>query len=101
MTYQLRIYTLAPGTEEEFVALWRRDLVPLRTRMRFEVVGAWRRPAEHEFTWLVRWTGEGSFADGERAYYEARDQAGLTWNPKDYITDMQLREMKAVDGFAP
>jgi heme-degrading monooxygenase HmoA len=101
MTYQLRIYTLKPQSEEEFVQRWRRDLVPLRTANGFTVVGAWRSPEEHGFVWLVRWDGPGSFAEGERAYYAARDRAGLDWNPSDYLASMDLRLLEALDGFAP
>ena len=99
-TYQLRIYELVPETTEEFVRLWERDLVPLRTANHFAVVGAWRAPERNEFTWLVRWDGPGSFQDGERAYYEARDQANLQWDPKDYIASMDLRLMDAIEGHA-
>ena len=101
MTYQLRTYVLVPETADEFVGLWERDLVPLREANSFAVVGAWRAPERNEFTWLVRWDGSGSFQDGERAYYTARDAAELTWDPKDYIASMDLRLVEAVEGHAP
>jgi NIPSNAP len=99
--YQLRTYVLVPETAEEFVRQWERDLVPLRAATHFAVVGAWRAPERNEFTWLVRWDGAGSFEEGERAYYEARDKANLSWNPKDYIASMDLRLIEAIDGHAP
>jgi hypothetical protein len=100
-TYQLRIYTLVAETAQEFVRLWERDLVPLRTATRFAVVGAWRAPERNEFSWLVRWDGPGSFQEGERIYYEARDRAALQWDPKDYIASMDLRLIEAIEGHAP
>ncbi len=75
--------------------------MPLREANQFAVVGAWRAPERDEFTWLVRWDGAGSFADGERAYYEARDRAGMQWDPKDYIASMDLRLIEAIEGHAP
>ncbi len=101
MTYQLRTYVLVPETADEFVRLWERDLVPLRQAHGFHVVGAWRAPERDEFAWLVRWDGAGTFQDGERGYLEARDRAGLGWNPKDYIESMDLRLIEAIEGHAP
>jgi hypothetical protein len=99
--YQLRSYVLFPETEDEFVSLWERDLVGLREANHFKVIGAWRAPERHEFTWLVRWDGEGTFDEGQSAYYAARDQAGLEWDPKDYIASMDLRLIEAIAGHAP
>jgi hypothetical protein len=100
VTYQLRIYTLVPETTDEFVRLWERDLVPLRAANSFTIVGAWEARERHEFTWIARWDGAGSFQDGERLYYEARERAALTWDPKDYIQSMDLRLFEAIEGFA-
>ena len=102
MTYQLRTYVLVPETAEEFVSRWERDLVPLRQANQFSVVGAWRAPERNEFTWLVRWDGPGTFAEGERVYYEARQRANLEWDPKkDYIASSDLRLVEAIEGHAP
>jgi hypothetical protein len=100
-TYQLRSYVLVPETEEEFVSRWERDIVRLREACQFKVIGAWRAPERHEFTWLVRWDGVGSFEDGERAYYEARDADNMSWDPKDYIAQMDLRLIEGIEGHAP
>ena len=99
MRYQLRIYRLRAATAEEFVALWQRDIVPLRRSMGFSVVGAWRRPEAGEFVWLVRWDGEGSFADADRRYYDSPGRAALTWDPGDYLESSELRVLGAIEGF--
>ena len=99
MRYQLRIYRLKPETADEFVELWRRDIVPLRREMGFAVVGAWRRPEDNEFVWLVRWDGQGSFQEGNDLYYRSPGKAAMSWDPADYIESSELRVMAAVEGF--
>ena len=99
MRYQLRIYRLKPDTADEFVERWRRDIVPLRVKMGFAVVGAWRHFDDNEFVWMVRWDGQGSFEEGEGAYYASPGRAEMTWDPSDYIESSQLRVMGAVEGF--
>ena len=99
MRYQLRIYRLRPETADEFAELWRRDIVPLRIEVGFAVVGAWRRPEENEFVWLVRWDGQGSFQEGDSRYYASPGRAALAWDPADYIESMDLRVLGAVEGF--
>jgi hypothetical protein len=97
--YQLRIYRLVPATADEFVELWRRDIVPLRIETGFSVVGAWRRPEENEFVWLVRWDGQGSFQEGDDLYYRSPGRAALEWDPADYLESSELRVLGAVEGF--
>ena len=97
--YQLRIYRLKPETADEFVELWRRDIVPTRRKLGFGVVGAWRRAEGSEFIWMVRWDGQGSFDEGESAYYASPERAAMTWDPADYIASSQLRVIGAVEGF--
>lgn len=99
MRYQLRIYRLRPETADEFVELWRRDIVPLRDEFGFSVVGAWRRPEENEFMWIVRYDGQGTFQEAEDSYYASPGRKQMTWDPADYLQASDLRMFSGVEGF--
>ena len=83
MRQQLRIYTLAPGRYNEFLEVWRHDVVPLRQRHGFDVVAAWADTEADRFVWVV--AHDGDFAAAEQAYYDSPERAALDPPPSAFI----------------
>src|ERR1700689_4918627 len=88
---ELRIYTLRPGTLDEFVFSWRREVLPLRARYGFEVLGAWSEPERYEFVWELGYGGEEGLREGERRYAAARALLTFEYDPADYVASVQVR----------
>lgn len=86
---QLRIYRIATGRMDQFIAGWRAGVVPLRRRFGFEVEAAWSSSAEDRFCWLVRYAGEGTFEEADRAYYASPERKGLTDDPARFIVEAE------------
>jgi hypothetical protein len=72
---QLRRYQLLDGAMETFVSVFTDQLVPLRKRFGFEVVGAWVLRESNEFVWIVRHPDD--FVAAEAAYYAAPERAAV------------------------
>ena len=96
--YQLRIYTIAEGKMDEFIAGWREHVVPVREKHGFHVVGAWTEEAKSEFVWLVRYDGPEGYQAADEAYYRSPDRANLSWNPRVYIVEDELRLLREAPG---
>ncbi len=80
---QLRRYRVRDGEMDNFVALWRDQLVPLRKTFGFEPVGAWVLADTNEFVWVVR--HDGDFAAAEQAYYASPERALVNPAPKTLL----------------
>jgi hypothetical protein len=94
MQSQLRIYALKEGLFDEFVELWRDEIVPLRRRFGFTVAGAWADPQTRTFAWVV------THPDFERAaadYYDSPDRLSLSRPPGEFIDSSELRMLDPVD----
>ena len=94
MDHQLRIYTVAPGRLDDFLALWRDHVVPARRAHGFEVVSAYVNRETSEFSWVVRHPDD--FAAADERYYASPERAALPWDPKDALTSVELRMFEAV-----
>ncbi len=94
---QLRIYRIQPGRMPEFVAAWRAGVVPLRSRFGFEIEGAWVEAAEERFCWLMRYDGEGTFAEADRTYYGSAERKQLADDPARFIVDSELLMVEPVE----
>jgi NIPSNAP len=84
-TTQVRVYRIRPGELEEFEREWREQVVPLRRRFGFEVVGAWASEDGETFVWIIR--HEGDFTAADRAYYLSPERAALDPDPARHISD--------------
>ncbi len=94
MAFQLRRYQLRAGTFDEFLAVWRESVVPLRQKFGFEVVGAWGVPGTDDFVWIVYHPGD--FVAAEQAYYQAPERAALDPDPASFIENAGTTMMTAV-----
>lgn len=85
MATQLRIYHIAAGHLDDFVAAWAGGVRPLRRAHGFRSRGWTVRDAD-QFIWLVSCAGtEGDFEARDAAYYASRDRALLDPDPAQWI----------------
>ena len=88
MAAQLRIYRLDPDRVDEFVELWREQIVPARKAAGFKVQGAWVSREEAGFAWIVGYSGPGTFEVADRAYYESEARRTIKPAPGDFIVEI-------------
>ena len=74
MDFQLRDYDVKPGAYDEFIAEWAANIVPLRRRFGFDVLGAWTNADRSRFVWMLARDG---FEEADRAYYASPERANL------------------------
>ena len=91
----LRMYTIRPGAMEAWLEEWREDVVPLRRRLGFEVLGAWA--GEDTFTWLLGYDGADGIEAANAAYYASPERAALDPDPARHIADARQVAVHAVD----
>ena len=65
MSQMLRKYHLQEGKAEEWVKFWSEQLVPLRQKHGFEVIGGWVTEDEKNFYWIISHDGDFDKAEGE------------------------------------
>lgn len=80
---------------DEFVAVWARDVVPLRRRFGFTVLGAWRSDDADRFTWVIG-AETGDFAAMDAAYYESPERAALPVDPASFLEQVDVEMMDDV-----
>jgi hypothetical protein len=96
MLCQVRTYPVREGAMDEFIALWRDHLVPLREKYGYSVAGAWRSPDDLTFTWVVCHEAPDGWDAAEKTYYDAPERAALPRDPKDFLTGAQTMVMRPV-----
>ncbi|HEX5452093.1 MAG TPA: NIPSNAP family protein [Candidatus Limnocylindrales bacterium] len=96
---QLRIYRMEPGQLETFAREWREQIVPLRLKFGFTVVGGWTIREQDTFVWVVgHEDGAEAFAEADRAYRASPERSAMSPNPSRLILEQDVREMDAVAG---
>ena len=96
MICQLRTYKVREGAMDEFVALFRDHLVPVREAYGFQVLGAWNDPADGTFAWVVGHAAPDGWDAAEKAYYDAPERAAMPANPSDYLESVQTQLLRPV-----
>jgi hypothetical protein len=94
--YQLRIYRIRPGTMAEFIEGWRQNIIPIREKYGFKVLYAFDNEEKNEFIWLLSHDSPEGYAAADAIYYESPERANLTWNPRLYIEQMDLRILQSI-----
>ncbi len=87
MEYQIRRYRIEAEKMDEFVALWRDEVVPLRERRGFKVHGAWVIEDSNEFLWIIGYNGPEGIAAGNEAYYASEERRSMDPDPAQFILD--------------
>jgi hypothetical protein len=88
MTIQLRRYVIHKDQLDSFLAVWSGQLVPLREKYGFRVIGAWVTENRNEFVWLV--THGGDFAAAEKEYYASPERADIRPNPSTFVAKTEV-----------
>jgi hypothetical protein len=92
---QLRIYTVAEGEMDRWVREWREKVVPLRQASGFRVDGAWVRPEDRRFVWII--SHEDGFEEADRAYYRSPERAALDPDPARLLEDVRTELLTPVN----
>jgi hypothetical protein len=95
---QLRIYTLDPATADEFVSRFHEVLVPLRNAHGFSLDGAWLAEDKTRFTWVTSHDCPEGWDVAEKTYYADPRRINIGWDPRDYISVMDLSMVAASSG---
>ena len=95
METQLRVYRIAAGHLDDFVDAWIAGVLPVRRKLGFEI-DAWSEVDGDRFVWLVRWSGPGSFADADAAYYASPERKSLEPDPAQWIVANDTFDLRDV-----
>jgi NIPSNAP protein len=87
--YQYRRYRIADGAMAEFLAEWREQIVPLRRRFGFEVVGAWVAEEENTFVWILCYAGAEGYAARDAEYYGSDERKELDPDPARHLAEVE------------
>jgi hypothetical protein len=96
MTSQIREYTVKPGEMRNWLDEWRREIVPLRQRAGFEVLGAWTVDGTDQFVWIISYDGPKSWEEAESDYYGSPERKALNPDPARHLAQTGARLMTSV-----
>jgi hypothetical protein len=89
-TVQLRMYTINKGKMDEFVKLWRTNVVPLRQKHGFTVESAWIIEGENRFVWMMS-LADGDWKSKDEAYHASPERKAVNPDPGSLVAHMELR----------
>lgn len=90
MEIQLRDYRIKPGHMDDWVAGWRRGVVPLRQQEGFVIVGAWVDRGHDRFVWLVGYARADGFEAAEARYHALPERLSQRPDPSDFVESATL-----------
>jgi NIPSNAP len=96
MEYQIRNYKVKPGMVDQVIEEWRSNIVPIRTKKGFKIIGAWASEKENRFTWVMSYDGPEGFDAADKAYYESPERKSVKQDPRRLLAEVDLVVMKAV-----
>ena len=96
MTSQLREYTVKPGEMDEWIAEWRAQIVPLRMKAGFKVLGAWTVDGTDQFVWIIAYDGPKSWQEAEADYYGSPERKAVQPDPARHLAHTSARLMSSV-----
>jgi hypothetical protein len=70
---------------DDFVRLWRDEIVPAREKYGFRVVTAWTAVEGNEFGWVVAHDGPEGFEAADGSYYGSPERAALSTDPSSLL----------------
>lgn len=92
MRHQLRIYVIKPGEMNNWIDEWNSQLVPLRRRYGFEVLGAWTTggtDGNERFVWILHHAGPKAWKDAEADYYGSPERKAISPDPARHIASQE------------
>ena len=93
-TSQLRIFRIADGHLDDFVAAWADGVLPLRRAFGFDVA-AWTA-GDGRFVWLLRHAGPEPFETADARYYASPERRSLDPDPAQWIVDQDIIDLVPV-----
>jgi NIPSNAP len=91
---QLRIYQVKSGRMDDWVEIWRSQVLPLRRRYGFTVIGPWVIHDESRFVWIV---GHDSFSEASAAFYGSLERSALEPEIPKYLDKVEAWMLDSVD----
>ena len=86
MQHQLRIYQVKEGRMNDWVAKWRSEVLPVRRRFGFSVIGPWIVRDEDRFVWIV---GHDNFSEANAAFYGSHERLALEPQIPEYLDKVE------------
>ncbi|HKC20198.1 MAG TPA: NIPSNAP family protein [Candidatus Dormibacteraeota bacterium] len=96
MTLQLREYTVKPGEMQDWIEEWRSQIVPLRRKHGFEVIGAWTVDGSDQFVWIIKHDGPKSWKEADADYYASPERKAMDPDPARHLAQTGARMLTAV-----
>ena len=96
MELYLRIYEITPGAMSAWLEEWQAQVVPLRRRLGFTVVGAWASDEANTFAWLLGYDGVEGIEAANAAYYASPERAALDPDPARHIAAARQFPVRAL-----
>jgi len=93
---QLRIYRIKEGRMEEWLAGWKRGVLPLRRKLGFRIEGAWEVRGKDTFVWILTYDGPEGFEARDAAYYASPERKALKPDPAELIEEADTYTMTSV-----
>jgi hypothetical protein len=89
MQTQLRIYTINRGALQTFTEEWEAKIYPLRLKIGFQVLGAWKVEATNQFIWFLAYNGSDSWEAMDKAYFESEERQTMIPDPARHIARIE------------
>jgi hypothetical protein len=93
-TTQLRTYTVREGRLDEWVELWRTQVVPLRRSLGFEIHGSWVDRKRNAHVWVISYEGDLSFEEANAAYWASPQRKQLGVDPAKFLVAEDIRTVE-------
>ena len=93
MQHQLRIYQVKKGRMDGWVEMWRSEVLPLRRRFGFSVIGPWVIHDESRFVWIV---GHDDFSEANAAFYNSPERSALEPQIPKYLDKVEAWMLDSV-----
>ena len=89
MQIQLRIYTINRGALQSFATEWAEKVAPLRSKVGFQVLGAWTVEATNQFVWLLGYDGTETWEFKDNVYYQSQERRAMNPDPARHIARIE------------
>lgn len=93
MDYQLRDYDVKPGAFDQFIAEWASNIVPLRRRFGFQVMGAWTTAERTRFVWVL---AREDLEAADREYHASPERTNLRPDITRHLSRIDTTLMRGV-----
>jgi len=97
MPTQLRIYTINRGALDQWVSEWEQQIKPLRLRLGFEILGAWKIRETNQFAWLLGYHGPESWETLDNAFHQSEERRSMRPDPARHIARIEQYFVQPAD----